>query len=179
MKFVSFLRGINVGGKFIVKMEDLKNVYIKLGFKNVLTVLNSGNIIFETEEKNKEAITKNLEVILEKTFGFKINIIVKSAQELKELIVSNPFNNIDVTDKTRLYITFTDGIHKIDLKIPFISPGKDYSIILFEKGIICSVLTLSQKIGTTDLMKFLEKEFGNNITTRNWNTILKIGKQIV
>lgn len=62
MKYVAFLRGINVGGNSIVKMLELKEAFIKSGFINVLTYINSGNVIFESDEKDIERIEKKLKI---------------------------------------------------------------------------------------------------------------------
>ncbi len=86
----------------------------------------------------------------------------------------NPFRNI-VTDKnTRLYVTFLGHKPNSGLKIPYVSPQREFTILDFNSSEVCSVLTLTPGMGTTDSMDILEKEFGKNVTTRNWNTILKL-----
>jgi len=73
-----------------------------------------------------------------------------------------------------LYVTFLSETSDTSLEIPYESPEKDLRILRASNHEICSVLILSQKRGTVDLMSFIEKEFGKNVTTRNWNTVKKL-----
>ena len=94
-------------------------------------------------------------------------------QQAKDLS-GHPFKKIKTTPQTRLYITFLSDKTSSKLKIPYESPEKDFSILSVTKNEVISVLTLSANRSTTDVMKILEKEFGKKITTRNWNTVVKI-----
>ncbi len=174
--YVGFLRGINVGGNKIVKMETLKTTFGSMGFQNVKTILASGNILFETAKTDGAALSKRIGDTLEKTVGFPISVIVRSIGEIQHLADADPFKGITITPQTRLYMTFLSEKPKSTLKIPYESPEKDFKILQVSDSEICSVLTVSKERGTTDAMNILEKEFGRNITTRNWNTILRILK---
>lgn len=146
MKYVAFLRGINVGGNTKVPMADLKKLFENLGFTQVQTILNSGNVVFSSNKALKE---ETLEKELEEKFGFPITIIVKTGDQIKKIIqgFKNKPNSREV-----FYITFLKNDKEV-----------------------MSVVDLSSK-GTTDLMKELEKKYGKAITTRNWNTIIRIGE---
>jgi uncharacterized protein (DUF1697 family) len=148
MQYVAFLRGINVGGNTKVPMIDLKKAFEDLGYTDVKTVLNSGNVIFFGDEKKSSKIEEKLE----KVFGFKIFVVVRTADQIKKLISSTPFKATPQNPNTKLYVTFLSD--------------QD----------ICNVINISEQKGTTDMMKNLEKEHGKMITTRNWNTVLSIGK---
>ncbi|MEO6695641.1 MAG: DUF1697 domain-containing protein [Ignavibacteria bacterium] len=175
-KYAAFLRGINVGGHKPVKMDELKKALELTGFKNVKTLLASGNILFETSKMPTYKLSKKIDEALEKKFEFKIPVIVRTLEELQELSDSDPFKGIEVTPQTRLYITFLSEEVKSNLKIPYESPEKNFKIIHVTKNEICSVLTLTPESKTVELMGVLEKEFGKNVTTRNWNTIIKLLK---
>jgi len=174
MRYVAFLRGINVGGNKKVPMAKLAEVLKKEGFANVQTLLASGNILLETDVRSTETIRKKIEAVIEKTFGFTSHTIVRKFAELEKLSKSNPFTKIKLTKDTRFYITFLSEKPKSTLKIPWASANKDYTILKVTDGEICSVLDLSKGMGTIDSMAILEKEFGKNITTRNWNTVQKL-----
>lgn len=90
------------------------------------------------------------------------------------MIDTNPFKNISVTPETRLYVTFLLGKPKHNLQIPYESHEKDFKILSVSNGEVISVLTLSPKRRTPEAMTIIEKEFGKNVTTRNWNTVVKI-----
>lgn len=173
-KYVAFLRGINVGGHKPVKMDELRKAFEALGFQNLKTVLASGNVLFEAPKAKPLALTRTIESKLEAVFGHKISVLLRSLGEIQELADARPFQNIKVTPQTRLYVTFLSEKPKSELKAPHKSPDKSFTILRVSSSEVCSVLTLSPKAQTTDLMEFLEKVFGRNVTTRNWNTINRI-----
>jgi uncharacterized protein (DUF1697 family) len=173
-KYVAFLRGINVGGHKPVKMEEVKESFGALGFKNVKTVLASGNVCFEAPPAGADVLAKRIEEKLQQTFGHEIGVLIRKIEELQRLADTNPFKGVRVTPQTRLYITLISETSKSDPKIPRESPDKNFKIMRITSGEVCSVLTLSPRSRTTDLMKVLERAFGRKVTTRNWNTIARI-----
>ena len=176
MKCAAFLRGINVGGHQI-KMESLREVFESLGFSSVKTILASGNVVFETSEKDISALTSKIEKFLHKKYGYEISTTLRSLSDLQKFIDTEPFKGILVTKDIRLYVTFfAKYSNKNTLPIPYVSPDEDYTILTVTKTEICSVLDLSRGKGTVDAMAVLEKEFGKKVTTRNWNTVLKVVK---
>ena len=182
MKYAAFLRGINVGGNTQIKMEELRRVFGSLGFHDVKTLLNSGNVVFEAAETDVPTLTQIIEAKLEEAFGFKSDVILRTAAEMQALVESEPFAGVSVTPATRLYVTFVGaaraGGRESKLSIPYASPEGDFQILRVADGAISSVLTLSPQRGTVDLMKLIEQAFGKNVTTRNWNTIIKVGQSL-
>ena len=89
MKYVALLRGINVGGKRKVKMERLKGLFGSLGYTNVTTYLNSGNVLFESSAK-QETLEKEIPRKLEKEFGFEIPTLIKTEKEIKAVAKAIP-----------------------------------------------------------------------------------------
>jgi len=173
-KYVAFLRGINVGGHKQIKMADLRTAFESLGFENVKTLLNSGNVLFETAEKDPKALVPRIEATLKSTFGHDVGVILRTAVEIQALVDSNPFKNVNVTPETRLYATFLSEKPNTSLKIPNISPDGNFKILRVSAGEVCSVLVLLPGSRTVDAMSVLEKEFGRKVTTRNWNTVKKL-----
>ena len=174
MRYVAFPRGINVGGRNIVKMDELRKVFESLGGKNVKTLLASGNVLFECAEKDSLTLRKLIEEKMKQRFGLVVNVIIRTMDEIQELIDSNPFARVKVTPDTRLYVTFLSEESKSGLKIPYESPERDFKILRVTSTEVCSVLTLSPARRSVDVMSILEKEFGRNVTTRNWNTVQKL-----
>jgi uncharacterized protein (DUF1697 family) len=173
-KYVAFLRGINVGGIMPIKMEDLRMSFESLGFLNVETLLASGNVLFEAAKTKSTVLTEKIEEKLKKTFNYEAGVILRTIGEIQELADLKQFENIPVTPQTRFYVTFLRDKPKNTSGIPYKLDQKDYKIVHISDKEAVSVLTLSPEKGTTDLMGFLEKKFGRNITTRNWNTIIKV-----
>lgn len=175
MRYIALFRGINVGGNKKVPMADLKKLLEKAGYTNVKTLLASGNVLFDSPEKKLPALTQDIEALLEKKFGFTVPTIIRTLDEVRTLIATDPFKGIKVTDATRLYVTFRGAQTKRhSIKIPYKDPEADFHILSVTDGEICSYLIVGQDRGTVDAMGILEKEFGKNITTRNWNTVLKL-----
>jgi uncharacterized protein (DUF1697 family) len=174
-QYVAFLRGINVGGNSLIKMADLKKAFEKMGFTDVRTVLASGNVLFTPEQTDKTALARAIESGLKKALGKDIHAMVRSIDDIRKLRSLEPFKEIKVTPSIRLYVTFLPGkTGPRSIKIPFISPQKDFYILRATPAEVFSVLDLAKGKGTPEAMNILEREFGTNITTRNWNTVLKI-----
>ena len=91
MKYVAFLRGINVGGKNKIQMESLREVCASIGFENVKTYINSGNLIFETSKTDDKKLAERIENAIEKESGLQIKTIVRSIEEIEEIVKNNPF----------------------------------------------------------------------------------------
>lgn len=177
MQYIAFLRGINVGRHARIKMADLKDAFLDMGFDNVRTVLATGNIIFESDIRDEAKLTQELESQLKNVFEKKINVMLRRIDELKKLQLKNPFSNIKTSKSTQLYVTFLpERINPNSITIPYISPQEELNIISIISREVFSVVDISKGKGTTSAMNIMEKEFGPNITTRNWNTVLKILK---
>lgn len=172
-RYIALLRGINVGGNKKIKMEDLREMLSKLGYENPKTVLASGNAAFDAEG-NADEIKSTIEQGIESTFGFSVNVIILPREQIEKLVAANPFAGIEVTKETRLYVTFLPEKPSVTIEIPYHAPDGDFTILQVTDSEIISVLVLSAKMKTTDSMNILEAEFGKGITTRNWNTVLKI-----
>ena len=168
-----FLRGINVGGHHKVPMAELRERLHEIGCNNVRTLLNTGNVMFETTQTNICELENTLEASISRSFGFPIPVILKTKKEISDLVDSNPFREIQIHQQLRLYVSFLKDTPTFDLTTPYVSTDKSYQIIHISNKTILSVLDLSAS-KTPKGMDELEKLFGKNITTRNWNTIKKI-----
>ena len=142
-KYVAFLRGINVGGHHKVPMADLRKELEKLGFENVITLLNSGNIIFEAISDNEENLEKKISTHLEKSFDFPIPVIVRKSAMIYELLNINPFKDVQLTKDIRLYVSFLQDNVQTKLKLPWTSSDKSYKIIGKIGKNVLSVLDIS------------------------------------
>jgi len=176
-KYTALLRGINVGGHHKVPMAELKKLLEGMGFADVKTLLNSGNIIFNSTQETIEMLEDKMSSQLENRFGFPVPVLVREGKVIQAMISADPFKDVEVTKNIRLYVTFLQQPpeEKIPFDIPWTSDDDSFKIISATEMEIFSILDLSRG-RTVDSMAILEKNFGKNITTRNWNTILRIGK---
>src|SRR5260221_11470903 len=102
--YVAFLRGINVGGNSLISMEKLKGAFSLLGFNEVKTVLASGNVLFETTERDLAVLTEKIVQTIHRAFGFQIVVILRTAKEIQLFANSKPFK--EIKGSKRLHVTF-------------------------------------------------------------------------
>lgn len=174
--YVAFLRGINVGGNSIIKMAELKKSFESLGFKKVVPVLASGNIIFEPVETEPAVLRQRIEGMLTRKFKVKAIAILRTGGRIQDLVKSDPFKNSQVTPQTKLTVTFLAEERVHDGKFPNQLLNQGFHLVQVSSGEVCCAFEASPNRRTPDLMKLLEKEFGKNITTRTWTSIQKIAK---
>ena len=176
-KYSAFLRGVNVGGHHKVPMVDLKVTLKSLGYTDIITILNSGNVIFDAPIQDVKDLEKSIEVTLESAFGFPIPTCIREASDIVRFHESDPFKNSTVTKDIRFYISFLKEPTTSDITIPYRSLDYSYKIIEEREKTILSVLDLSIS-QTPKAMSILEKTYGKDITTRNWKTIERIIKKL-
>lgn len=172
--FISILRGINVSGQKKILMTDLKELYENLGFKNVTTYIQSGNVIFKSNKKLPDAeFEKKVEGAIYEKYHFEVPVIIRSEGEMKKTLCSNPFLKEKNSDAKRLYVTFlseipakenVESIENLDfLPDKFIIRGKEI------------YLCVANGYGETKISNnFFEKKLKVKATTRNWNTVNKL-----
>ena len=176
-KYIAFLRGINVGGHHKVPMADLRKELETLGFENVVTILNSGNIIFDAGTEKVENLGELISNHLQSAFNFPVPAITRKAEDILQLFERDPFRDTEVTKDIRLYVSFLKNPRQPEFEIPWTSPDGSYRIIEAADTIILSILDLSIS-NTPAAMDIMEKSYGKDITTRNWKTIERIVKKI-
>ena len=169
--FIAFLRGINVGGRATIKMAQLKTLFERLGLAHVRTLLNSGNVVF-TASKGSGALTKELEDAVEKEFGFRPTIVLRTKAQLKKILDANPFPEMAKDDPSHLLVMTLAKKPRAGAKA---SLAKAYSgpeeIEIKGENVY---LTYPNGIGKSKLTNaLLEKHVGVG-TARNWNTLTKL-----
>ena len=172
--YVAFLRGVNNIGRKTIKMDELRRIFEATGFQNVKSILASGNIIFETTMSKTYTIITKLERQLEKRLGYKVSVVLRTLDELHLLVASKPFSQVKITSRTKLLLTFLSEKPMSGLKLPYKSPDNDFIIMRIIGNEIYSVVNLLPNKRPYRVISFLEKEFGNRITNRNWSTIIRI-----
>ena len=104
--YIALLRGINLGGHKIVKMDRLRKTFEELGFADVKTYIQSGNVVFKAPAQTPAKLAKRIEEKILGQFGFPVPVVVKTAVEIGEVISSNPLLKEKGIDPTRLHVTF-------------------------------------------------------------------------
>jgi uncharacterized protein (DUF1697 family) len=170
-RFVAFLRGINVGGRTVVK-EKLKEIFNSLGFQNVSTFKQSGNVIFETEIEHPKEIEDKIKANLCKQLGYEVSVFVRTFPQLRSIIEQNAFKNQE-KESTSFLITFlTVAPAILPLHLPLTIP-KSTAQVISTNG--TEVFSLTHGGGEGALPNpFLESKLKVKATTRNINTIREI-----
>ncbi len=167
--YISILRGINVSGKNLIKMDALKNLYADLGFAEVKTYIQSGNVIFQSTKHNISDIQQDIEQRIHSVFGFEVPVLVFDTSVFSNIVQKNPFLKDATKDQSLLHITFLshtperDGFDKMD-----IAKYLPDEIVL---GTNALYLYCPNGYGNTKLTNtFLEKKLNAKATTRNLKT---------
>lgn len=154
-------------------MAELKRMFSEMGFEKVQTLLNSGNVVFHTEEENELELLERIGIQFKKTFGFEAPLILRNEESMQHIMKLDPFQTITVTKETRLYVSFLPEKASSTLVLPHTSESGDFRVLQKTEREVFSVLNLTS-FRSVDAMRFLEKEYGKALTTRNWNTVKKI-----
>lgn len=170
LTYVALLRGINLGGHKIVKMDRLRKTFEELGFEDVKTYIQSGNVVFKASAQAPENLAKRIEEKVLRQFGFAVPVVVKTSDEIGDVIRNNPLVKEKGIDLSKLHVTFLSGApEKSALKVlEAIAAGPDQ----FRGSGAAIYLHCPNGYHETKLgNNVLEKMLKVGATTRNWKTV--------
>ncbi|MEE6188017.1 DUF1697 domain-containing protein [Niabella digestorum] len=173
--YLSLLRGINVSGKRIIKMDALKQLYEKLKFKNVHTYVQSGNVIFSANKEDTKQLAQKISVQIEKEFGFDVPVIVLTSTNLKAIIDHNLLAKDKSKNAEFLHVTFLGDVPETfdkDAILKVKHPTEAIEITSSAVYLYCPNGYGKTKLNNT----FLEKKLKVPATTRNWKTVNELLK---
>jgi len=172
-KHLALLRGINVSGHNMIKMDALKTVLENSDFKNVQTYIQSGNVFVDSEEENGASIGYKIKQEIFKAFSHEVPVVVIRKEDLESCLKNNPYLKEKEYDTKKLYVAFLSkelqGSAINDLKISQFKPDEaviDGNKIFIKYDIGAGKTRLDQK--------YIEKKLNVTATIRNWNTISKL-----
>jgi uncharacterized protein (DUF1697 family) len=171
MKYAAFLRGINVGGRTSIKMENLRACFAALGFEQVKTYIQSGNVVFETGKTDDEKLAAKIEAAVEEEF-FKTPVMVRSFDELREIVASNPFAGEEFEDKLFHVVFLREKLpdEKAARLLSNNRPEETFAVrgrevyCLLKRGVADSLLG----------KKYIDSKLKMPATARNWRTLNRI-----
>lgn len=176
-RYISLLRGINVGGHKKIVMTDLKLLYETLGFTAIQTYIQSGNLIFAAETRSTAMLAQQIEQAIAQQYGFEVIVIVLTAEELQSAAQSNPFQLEGITESDQLLLVFLSQI-----PLPDHVANIDHNAYLPDRfALVGSQIYLycPNGYGQTKLSNdFFERKLRLKATTRNSNTIAKLCSMI-
>jgi uncharacterized protein (DUF1697 family) len=170
---IAFLRGINVSGLNPIKMEVLRQQISGLGFRNVRTYIQSGNLLFEIEGHTNAQLEELISGKIKEDYGYKIPVIVMNFNELEQAICNNPYAFSPDYSNEYLHVTFLSQMPDIqDLAV--LSTGQNMTDKFMVSGNLVYLYCPSGYGKTKFNNSFFEKKLKCNATTRNWKTVQKM-----
>ena len=171
--YISILRGINVIGKKLIRMSDLKKSFEKLNFSDVVTYIQSGNVLFQYKTEKTEVLENLIYNRIKTDFNMEVSVIVLTTEKLNKIIKSNPFKDDPSKDKSFLHVTFLKAApenfnrQSITEKI---TGDEEIDFTSAAVYLYCPHGYGKSKLNTN----FLENKLKITATTRNWKTTIKL-----
>jgi uncharacterized protein (DUF1697 family) len=176
-QYVALLRGINVGGNNLIKMAELRISFEKLGFQNVSTYIQSGNVLFGAQEKNQTKLTDQIESGLSKTFKYQSRIVVRSFKQMKEIVKFAPKSFGQDPTTFRYDVIFlkepliaAEAMKSVTVKEGVDEAYKGHGVLYFSR--------LIERASQSHLARIITKPVYQSMTIRNWNTTTKLLKML-
>ena len=170
--YATFLRGINVGGNKKLSMGDLRIFLTELGFTKVQTLHQSGNVVFESDERGSQELEIYLAEEVEKRFELTTEFVVRTPEEIASVIARNPFPDEAIQDPGHLLVLFMkSGPTAKDIEsLQATIVGRE--VVHADGKQVYAIFP--DGIGNSKLISQLDRKLGKTWTGRNWNTITKL-----
>jgi uncharacterized protein (DUF1697 family) len=170
--YLALLRGVNVGGRNIIKMDRLKTCFDESGFQQAATFIQSGNVVFGSGEKSVRALEKNIEMALSKTFNYPSTVVVRSLSQLRQTLAEVPplwKKRGDLRCNiafVKAPVTAAQVFQEIDARagVDFVQPGK---------GVVY-MATLLSDVKKSTLPKLVTKKSYQDLTIRNYSSCQRL-----
>ena len=168
-RYAAFLRGVM---PMNCKMPALKAAFEAAGFTDVRTILGSGNVVFDAPSTSEGVLEQKAEAAMHEQLGRAFYTIVRPVEQLRALLGTDPYKPFKVSPKAKRIVTFVRGRPKAKMKLPVEMHGA--RILVMKEGEIFSAYLPTPK-GPV-FMSLIEKAFGKDVTTRTWDTIVKVAR---
>jgi uncharacterized protein (DUF1697 family) len=171
-RYLALLRSVNIGGYGRMAMNDLRGTFGSLGYDDVVTYIQSGNVLFSASSRSEDAIVEAIENRIAHDFGDSPAVLLRTVTDLRRIGSKSPFAKKGA-DPARHHVTFLDEApSKAALQALQLPPsGKDELVV---DGREVYVNTPDGYAGTKYTGTFIERRLGVVSTTRNWNTVTKL-----
>jgi len=171
-KYAAMIRGIGPGNPNM-RGAKLKMAFESVGFSNVRPVITSGNVVFESDLTDTAKLEGMVEGAFPALLGFSRAVFIRSQAELQLLTDADPFSGVEQGPTHYITLTFLKDKPKILPKLPYRPDGKGFEILaMYDRAIAATLDQTREK--TPNMMAWMEREFGKDITTRTWKTVLRL-----
>ncbi len=170
--YVALIRGINVGGSSPVRMSVLKKRFESLGLKGIVTYIQSGNVVFSTEEKDRDQLLRKIEADLSDLMGRGVKVFLLTPQELKRAAAENPFDPAPLDKEQRCHLMFLSASPSAARRRGLMAvQGEEYHFHL-KRSVL--YYAYSRKFDGVRRMLDFEKILGVSGTSRSWKVVDKL-----
>lgn len=174
MKFICLLRGINVSGKNLIKMELLREIFLKMDFTNVLTYIQSGNIVFESTVMDEKILISRIEAKLLQVLNYQIPAMLRNFDEWRKIANNSPFQDHLKSTDYKLYVTFFNTTPAPEFQQKVIQLSNSNETFVFQGREMYSKISKDPSFKPIFTNNLIENKLKIPATTRNWNTIEKL-----
>lgn len=172
MRYIALLRGVNVGGNTMIKMAELKNLFASLGFENIATYINSGNLAFDTRKADHNKLASRIETAIDKDLGKTVPVIIREQNDIARIIDANPFTGQFDSHKEMHVLFLTENVPEEKEKQLLAAAPECERFVVNGREIYCH---LPKGVADSLLGKsFIEKKLKLSVTGRNWRTVEKL-----
>lgn len=168
---IALIRGINVGRNKRIAMADLRDMLVCLGHTNVRTLLNSGNVLFQSKRPNAPKIAASIETAINAACGFSAAVTVMTAQELDLIVDENPLLRV-VDDHARHLVAFVAHPKHLEPARPMLKESWTPDALAITQR--AAYLWCATGILDSKILQAFSRKAGATVTTRNWTTVLKL-----
>ena len=168
---IALIRGINVGRNKRLAMADLRDMMVDLGHTHVRTLLNSGNVLFESKRPNVAKIAAGIEAAINTACGFSAAVTVTTAQELDLIVKENPLLHV-VDDHARHLVAFVTHPKHLKPLRPMLKESWTPDALAITRRV--AYLWCATGILDSKFLQAFSRIGGATVTTRNWATVLKL-----
>jgi uncharacterized protein (DUF1697 family) len=173
MRYVALLRGINVGGKNIIRMADLKSCFEDLVLKDVSTFIQSGNVLFSASIKDSDRLAKRIEQGLSEAFGYDSRVVIVSHDSMRQVVESAPKRFGADPEKFRYDVIFLkppltamEALKQVSVKEGVDTAHQGNGVVYFSR--------LISRDSQSHLSRIVQQPVYQHMTIRNWNTTTKL-----
>jgi uncharacterized protein (DUF1697 family) len=172
MRYVALLRGINVTGNKMIKMEELRAVFEALGFKNVTSYINSGNLAFDTRSSSESGLIAKIEKGIEDCFSMSVQVMVRPQGDINDILANNPFKGEYASHKEMHVMFLKEKMPRDKQELVLTALPEKERCVFRGREIYCHLpMGVAESVLGRGLV---EKKAKIPVTARNWRTVEKL-----
>ena len=169
--YICLLRGVNVTGANLIKMDDLRALCTKLKFEKAQTFIQSGNIVFRTSEKNESTVSTRIGDAIEKKYGFRPAVMLRTAEQMRAVVAANPFRKHKDINPSKLLVSFFLEPPSEESQRKLVDADKIEELHFVGRELY---IYFPDGLGRSEFRPILDRVLKKTVTARNWNTVTKL-----